>query len=426
LEIIAVKDEDSLKVLLPDYWGEKGRVHPAAMYVAGPDASFSAMRTDVSRGQDNPYYDIYEQYTFSILRANYTALPLWARYGVAGFYANTIVEDDRIRVGPVRRAEMNLLQRSILIPINQLFVADQQSPLINDQNSSALFYAESWAIVHYLRMDPGASKQMLLDKYLKSWDETGDALQSATNTFGDLQKFQTQVEHYVHMQVFYEDDRRSGTHLSVADYMTRQMSTAEALILQADFLEHRSKIPEARQLLSRAQQLQPSLPSLHARVGYADFLQFNNDDAEKELEQATSQDPQDFRSLFCLAEIALRKGGYGPQNTPQIISDLEKVVQIAPNFAPGYAFLSVAYRQQPDTRQKSLDAALKSNQLDPATLPYLVDVGDALIALNRDSDARVIGEKLNKAASSPQEKQAAQSFQNRLAHYEQSAPQKSN
>lgn len=50
-------------------------------------------------------------------------------------------------------------------------------------------------------------------------------------------------------------------------------------------------------------------------------------------------------------------------------------MQVNPNFAPAYAFLSVAYRQQKETKEKALAAGMQAAKLDPTgwlTLPISV------------------------------------------------------
>src|SRR5215472_7305644 len=56
LIIIAVKNEDSLKILLPDYYVTKDRTRLAGMYLARFDRNFALLRTDVSGSAENPYH----------------------------------------------------------------------------------------------------------------------------------------------------------------------------------------------------------------------------------------------------------------------------------------------------------------------------------------------------------------------------------
>jgi cytochrome c-type biogenesis protein CcmH/NrfG len=426
LIVIAVKDEDALKVLLPDYWAEKDHVRPPGAYRSSNDEDFAVLRTDVSVSNGvNPYYALYEDYVFALLRLNYNTMPMWLRMGIADYYGNTLIDDKYTEIGHPINWQISLLQRSQLIPLVDLLNADYRSPLVNDRDKQSLFYAESWAIVHYLSLTPEIAKQDLLNKYLKDWRETGDSTEAARRTFGDLKQFESRIDDYSRKLAFYSLRQSAVTKFSEKDYSVRPLSEAEALVVQADFLQHTNHMPEAREMLKNALAVEPDLARVHECMAVEKLAQHDNDAAEAEFQQALKFDPSNYRSLFYLAEIIFRRSGYATETLPGLIRNLESATQINPNFAPAYAFLSVAYRQQPQTKQKALDAAVKAHQLEPAILAYVADVGDALIALDRDSDARAVRDTLNKDASTPAEKNISELFSKRLAHYENSAQQKS-
>jgi tetratricopeptide (TPR) repeat protein len=419
LTVIAVKNEDSMKAFLPDYWAGKDRARPAGLFVQGFDESFGLLRTDITGSAENSYHSLYHEYTHSILRLNFSALPVWLDEGLAEFYGNTVVTDNEIQIGRPSSNQVALLRRSSLIPLDQLMNADRRSPFYNEQDRASIFYAESWALVHYLALDDQASKQQYLSEYLKAWDETRDGEEAARRTFKDLKQFQAKLDSYIHQPAFNFRHGKPQAKFSPNDYTVRSITPTEAMVVQADFFQHSGHANDGRRLLKQAQEAEPNLATLHACLGYDNYVQYNNDEAEQEFKQAVQLNPQEFRPYFYLAEIAYRKNKYGVGSTPQIITYLEKVVQLNPNFAPAYAFLSVAYRQQQETREKALDAGFKANHLDPSVLAYVADIGDALMALDRGADARTIGEKLKKAARSPQEKALAEQYQERLARHEQ-------
>jgi cytochrome c-type biogenesis protein CcmH/NrfG len=418
LIVIAVRDENSLKVLLPDYWTGKDRSHPVGLHQSGTDEDFAILRTDINSNSANPYTAIYYEYTSEVLRLNYSNLPFWLRYGLSDFYSNTIVESQQTRVGVANASMISTLRNTPLIPIDKLMFADDRSPYINEQQYAYLFHAESWALVHYLEFDKDAAKQQLLTKYLLAWSKSQDSEAAAKEVFGDLSGLQLRLQDYAHQAAFYQEVRKPVSAVSAKDFAVQPMSEAAALVVQADALQHRNHAPEANEMLKRALTLEPSLAGVHTCLGFAAFLKFDNDEATKEFTQANTLDPKDFRPLYYLALIVLRQQNYSAQSTPQMDAYLEKVVQQNPNFAPAYAFLSVAYRHQPVALDKALNAALRANQLEPANLAYAVDVGDVLIALNRDSEARELKDKLTKVAISAQEKSELQAYANRLASYE--------
>src|SRR5215469_258273 len=46
--ILAAKDENTLKGLIPEHWAQKRAAHPAGMYLGGSDADYIVLRLDVS------------------------------------------------------------------------------------------------------------------------------------------------------------------------------------------------------------------------------------------------------------------------------------------------------------------------------------------------------------------------------------------
>jgi hypothetical protein len=93
LTVIAVKNEESMKTFLPDFWAGKNSARPAGMFVPGFDESFAVLRTDVTGSAENSYHSLYHEYTHSILRLNFASLPVWLDEGLAEFYGNTVITD---------------------------------------------------------------------------------------------------------------------------------------------------------------------------------------------------------------------------------------------------------------------------------------------------------------------------------------------
>jgi len=97
LIIFALKNEDSLKLLLPAYWEVKGRAHPAGFYIGGEDRHYVALQTDVQT--ENPYQIVYHEYTHAIIHLNFRALPVWFNEGLAEYFGNSVIRDKYVEVG---------------------------------------------------------------------------------------------------------------------------------------------------------------------------------------------------------------------------------------------------------------------------------------------------------------------------------------
>src|SRR5262252_9134789 len=126
LVIFAVKNEDSLKVLLPAFWEQKDHVHPAGFYSPGEERHFVAVRTNIEG--DIPYEVVYHEYTHAIMDLNFRGLPLWLGEGLAEFYGHSVIHDKEIEVGKIAPYHLEILKTDSLIPIEALLMADHQSP----------------------------------------------------------------------------------------------------------------------------------------------------------------------------------------------------------------------------------------------------------------------------------------------------------
>src|SRR6266576_3451863 len=81
--IVAAKNENTMKLFLPEEWEVKGHVHHTGMYQPGQDKDYVVMRLD-SEGE-NPFHTLYHEYTHALMRLNFSGLPLWLDEGMAEF-----------------------------------------------------------------------------------------------------------------------------------------------------------------------------------------------------------------------------------------------------------------------------------------------------------------------------------------------------
>jgi hypothetical protein len=419
LTVIAVKDEASAKKLLPDYWTREGGVRPAGIYVSSFDENFVILRLEAGATAESSYRALYHEYAHGILRLNYRELPAWLSEGLAEFFGNTAFAGNDAELGHINAPGLGLLQRAEFLPLEELLRVDRESALYNERDHASIFYAEAWALVHYLMLDPEGSKNEPLIRYVKAYAQSEDAVAAARATFGDLGELDKKLRGYIAQKSFQSGRIKRLETISESDFSVKEISEAEALATEADFLQHTRHEKEADVLLSEALALEPKTGSAHAARGYAAYLHFYDEASQKEFREAVALNAKDFRSNFYLAELAYREKGFTPESTAQIVGYLERTVELNENFAPAYAFLSTAYLQQPETRDKALDAARSASRLEPTSMAYGVNVGNALLALHRDAEAGEISETLSKSARTPLEKSVAREFAKRLAQHEE-------
>ena len=402
LIILAVRNEDSLKVLLPGYWETKGHAHPAGLYAPGEERHFVALRTNVEA--DNPYQIVYHEYTHAIMNLNFRDLPIWLGEGLAEFYGNSRIHDKDVEIGKISPYHLQILQANRLIPIDVLLSADTNSPYYNEQNRVSVFYAESWAIVHYLMLDPEARKQQLLSKFLTAWTTSGNQVEAAEHTFGDLKKFGQAMEAYVRQKSFYISRVPTAIRGDPKSYVSREVSPAELAAYRALFYIHTQRSNEAKSSAEEALQADRKLPLAYEARGILELTNQDYSQAEGDFARAIELNSSSFVPYFFAAETLMRGGiALGDQNS-KLTTWLEKAVEMNPQFAPAYSALASLYSTRPETREKAIGTCRKAVELEPGNLTYRINYVYVLLNTGKTADAKALAERIQQVARTPTEK----------------------
>lgn len=167
--IAAVKDESSLKKLVPQYWEQKDGMRPVSVWVDGRDRHYLMLRTDEKVRDDisvNPYFNAFRAYVHVVLDASLERpLPLWLGEALSEHYGNLAVRDKDLVVGRVIPWHVEEIKRGERLRLAELLSADRRSPLYTQNDRRQLLDAESWAFFHFLSYAQKGKCQPLLKKY---------------------------------------------------------------------------------------------------------------------------------------------------------------------------------------------------------------------------------------------------------------------
>jgi Tfp pilus assembly protein PilF len=396
LIIFAVKNEDSLKSLIPAYWEQKGRMHPQGLYVPGEDRHYVAVQTNVET--ENPYQIVYHEYTHAIVNLNFRQLPVWLNEGLAEFYGNSTILDKQVEVGKPSPYHLQQLRQEPLIPIDALLTADEHSPFYNEANHATMFYAESWAIVHYLMLDPDARNRKLLATFLSEWDKNGNQLEAAQNTFGDLKKFEAAMEAYARQRNFYVGKVAATIHGDPKSYASRPLPDSELDAQRALFYAHTQRPKEAAAAVDKALRADPNLPLAYEAQGFLAYSQQKFPGARTAFLRAIDLHSTDYFAYYFAAEAELRNGPPPEEEAEKVIANLEKAIQMNPQFAPAYAALASVYSLNEETREKAFEPGRKAAQLEPGNLFYATNYGYVLANAGKTAEAKALAQRIQQAA----------------------------
>jgi tetratricopeptide (TPR) repeat protein len=392
--IFAVKNEKSLSQLIPEYWVQKGHTHPAGLFVPGPEKNYIALRTDVEG--EFPYLPIYHEYVHLIVNLNYQHFPVWLNEGFADFFGCATLAAKSGKLGQPSSSELYVLQQSKLLPLDLLFKVDQHSPYYNEANKTSMFYAESWALVHYLMLDPEKQREKVLAKYTSLVENGADPLEAANQAFGDLTQLQKALQSYVTKTSYLEYVVPLSARSDSKDYSVRTVSPSEAFARLGDFDLYRGQTDAAREKLQEAIRLDPNLPAAQESMGQLLFRQDERDEADKYFSRALALNSKSALAYYYHAMLLMSRGA-DPSETADATAALEKAVALNPGLGSAWSNLGILYSNEPGTLDKALGAAKRAVESMPGEPHFQYNFAVVLARMERYDEARTVARKLQKS-----------------------------
>jgi len=405
-----------MKMLLPEDWEVKGHVHPAGLYQQGEDKHYVILRVD--SGGDNPFHALYHEYTHALLHLNFTGLPLWLDEGIAEFYGNSQLGEKETKVGTIDNSHLYILGQNKLLPIEVLLKVEHSSPHYNEENRASVFYAESWALVHYLMLDPEARQRQLMKNFIAAWDKSGNQIEAAQQAFGDLKKFGEVIQAYSRQTMFHAALYKNGQQSADKTYAVRSLPPGEVLALRGDCAAHRNRLEQAQPLIEQALQLEPNLAIGHEAMGYYLYRKEDPKAADKEMKKAMELGATSFVAPYYHGTLLLRGGLGAPDVLQEAAKSFERATQMNPQFAPAFEGLAQAYSLAPETQKRAVNAGIEAVKLDPTTHVYAINLIHLLVNDNRDGDARKLAQNLLEKTKVPEEAETARALLEQIKEHE--------
>ncbi len=401
LTVFAVPNEKDFKALLPGDHIQKGAKEVSGFFQSGAEKNFVVLRTDAP--PEWSYHTIYHEYVHMAMRLNFQGLPLWLTEGLAEFYGNAEIGDKESNLGKPSANMLHILAKSALIPIADFLAITQDSPYYREQQKANLFYAQSWALTHYLMIGDKRAHfgQMveLLNLLQAGVPEKG----AAGRAFGDLRALEKNLASYVGSRSFYYQPVRVQLNVQEDQYAVRTLSAADSIGARGDLLAHVGRLEEARTMLEQALQLDPRSTLANEGLGLVHWRLRKLDEARKYFSAAVALDSRSYIARYFAAQLAYRQDS----DFAAAEAHLRKAIDINPLYAPAYALLSYVLMLKPETLPEALEMSRMAVKLDPSNTENYLTVGRILIQMNRLDEAQSHAERLLAAARTQADREAA-------------------
>jgi len=386
--IMAPADESSTRKLVPEFW-KHGGPKPAGVYFQSWEQPYALVRLDAvgsDRSSSDQFAVVYHEYVHSLVHLNVHWIPTWLDEGFAEFYAYTRFEGSRTYIGapPRDMGALSLLRFRSPIPLAKFL--DQRGSFSKSEEDTELYYAQCWAMTHYLTMGNDMEGGARLKKFFNAIQQGVEQKKAFQETFGDLGQVQKNFDDYIHLFAFQADVIATPANLEDKNLLARVMTSAESEAELSSFYAATHQWKLAQDAGEQALKHDPKLALAHQGMGFIFVQQGKDDDAGREFAQAVDLDSRMYRGLFAKTMLSPVSHSKSPADQQSFRLDLLKIVQVNPQFAPAYVELAKLSVAQGETT-KALGLALKAEKLEPWRAGYHLLTGQILLRVNRTAEA---------------------------------------
>jgi tetratricopeptide (TPR) repeat protein len=419
--VIVFKSNNSYKPFKPN-------PNIAGYFQPGPDVNYITLTTEVS-GEQNPFGVIFHEYTHLLVNNTSGNVPTWFNEGLAEYYSTfSITDDQKVVLGNPIGNHVYLLRQTKMLPLRTLFQVDQHSPYYNEREKQSVFYAESWALMHYLILGNDGKRVVPMGKFLELLSANvpmEKAFQQAFETsFENMEKeLRSYISHdrYPILKGHFENKLGADTAMQAAP-----ITEAETQAYLGDLLLH-SHRTESEVYLQKALALDPSLAMANASMGMLQVRQGKTDEARKSLERAVAANSQNYLTHYYYAFALSREGSndmnmvtsFVPENVSKIREELKKAIELRPDYPESYsllAFVNLVTGTQLDETVELLKRALTTS---PGRNDLVFMLAQIYLHKEDYKTTRQLLERLSANNNDPQLRQRAQALLGQLATIEE-------
>ena len=345
----------------------------AGYFQKGDDVNYITLVNDPTQ---NPFSIIYHEYVHLLIDNTSGSVPVWFNEGLAEYYSTfTIAEDRKVHLGELIPYHLEALREDKLYPLRRLFGVDHYSPEYNEGSKRGMFYAESWALVHYLLQANNGQRVPQLGKFLQlvgSQVPIDDAFKQGFGT--DIDSFEKELKKYIEGHTFHMQIATFEHKLEFdSQLQSSPVTEAEAQTYLGDLLLHTHQLNEAETRLQQALAEDPTSPMAHASLGIVRLRQGKFDEAKKSLQEAVAAQSSNYLTHYYYAYALSREGmdsmnmvhGYSPESASLMRAELRKAIQLNPAFPETYSLLAFISTVTGDELDESIALLQKALTLSP-------------------------------------------------------------
>ena len=386
--IFVFKDAESFRPYLRTYEGQP--VESGGYFLARQLANYVAVNSD-QHGEERLV--IYHEYLHYVLRNNYSSLPLWFHEGLAEYYSTFEVGKDEAHIGLPIKEHVLWLRQNPMLPLASLFAIDEHSQDYNETNRRGGFYAQSWALVHYL-ISGSPERRLQATESLRLAQAGTPPGQIFRRAFGaDSAALERELSKYVKSYLFASTrvPIRSEANLAME---VRPMAWPDVLFRLGDLLANMGseQSAAASEHFRAALAEQPDHGPALAGLGYLEELAGGPAAAQPWYEKAAKLAPEDFLVQYRYAVNLLEEPG--PDSLEKARAALTRAVRLRPDIGEAWARLGYTYQAKNELPPEALEAMETAHRLLPSRMDVAHNLAIAYARTGQREKAKALIENV--------------------------------
>lgn len=353
-------------------------------YRSGDDRNYIAINGEYI---DFALQTVFHEYAHALTGNSLGSAPAWVNEGLAEFYevVQTLDGGKSIVIGRAPAQHVELLKGSTLMPIKELLAIDHSSPAYNEGVRRGVFYAQSWALVHYLVLG-NKERAPQFSKYLAGLRSGTSPLVAFAEAFGsDTTTLDRELFDYVRQFAFPALRLDFGERIGGQADRGADIDDLQAQIHVADLQARMGREDEARASLTRILERRPNTALASTVLGLIDLRARRLTDALPLLERAASQGQDDafVQASYGRALIALLSEESNTENRAALVRKarvpLSRAIEIDAGSAVAASLLGYVELVDGTDMPRAIAMLERAAQLAPSRQQYRMMLAQALI-----------------------------------------------
>lgn len=405
--VMVFKNESSFNPYKTLYNGKPANV--AGYFQGGEDENLIVM--DISANQERPMSVIYHEYTHLLTSNTPRDWPVWLKEGLAELYSSFDVFNGMVLLGlPIPR-HVVLLRQKTLIPLKDLLSVGHGSPLYNERDRQGIFYAESWALCHYMMIGDSNAREARMVEYTTLINQGVDSDQAFAQAFKlSMAEVEKRLKNYINGNTYTANTYKLPSIEGENDFSVNPISEAEVQYYLGNLLARTNRIDEAEILLKRAIEMDPQLAGPYEGLGFVAVRRNRFDEALEHFKRAVTRGSKNHLAHYYYAETLLRQviGSVRPSLAQQIADELRTSIKLMPGFAFAHYALANLAAMTEENLKEGLEAATLAIKLEPQNKRFALALAQLQMHTQDYAAAKKTLEPLLAAGVEPKLKESAE------------------